>query len=93
MHGVPGPRPLPQGPGGTRDPEDINKYGPAGPRDSRPSPGWEGKPGLALPMGPPPPSVCLVSALGGQDLGAGSVSSPFALQEAGGVPGGGKACP
>ena len=63
-HRVPGPRPPTKGLGGARDPEDINKYGPAGPRGSRPSPGWEGKPGLALPMGPPPPSVCLVSARG-----------------------------
>lgn len=39
----------PEGLGGRRDPEDMNKYGWAVPGGSWPSPGWEGKPGLVCP--------------------------------------------
>lgn len=93
VHGVPEPRPAyPKGLGGRRDPEDINKYGRTDPGGSWPHPGWAGKPGPAIPEGPPPPSVSLISAPGGHDPVVGCVSSPLAPQEAGGACAG-RACP
>lgn len=93
MHWVPGPRPAyPKGLGSRRDPEDINKYGWAVPGGSWQSPGWEPKPGLAHPEGPPPPSASLVAAPGGHDPVVGCVSSPLAPQEAGAAHAG-RACP